>query len=103
MAALLREISDTGVELEIAVVLEGLRQADELRAGQGRAGVLSTATRARNGTPPGTTTEKGWCRARTAQSRHCSLSYLLLGDLFLQGLQLPVLFLVDKDPSVFDV
>lgn len=37
------------------------------------------------------------------QSWHCTLSYLLLGDLFLQRLQLPVLFLVDKDPSMFNV
>lgn len=37
------------------------------------------------------------------QSQHHTLPYLLLGDFFLQGLQLPVLFLVDKDPSMLNV
>lgn len=32
MASLLREVGDAGVELEIAIVLQGLCQADELRA-----------------------------------------------------------------------
>lgn len=110
VASLLREVSDAGVELEIAVVLQGLRQADELRAEPGK---LSTDGRP-PATPPGpgtgnelSTTRS--CRSSASpvlgllQSQHRALPYLLLGDFFLQGLQLPVLFLVDKDPSMLDV
>lgn len=86
VASLLGEVGDTGVELEIAVVLEGLRQADELRAEPGSSAQAATAV----------------C-AGTAPSQHPALPYLLLGDFFLQGLQLPVLLLVDEDPSMLDV
>jgi len=110
VTSLLRKVGDTGVELEIAVVLQGLRQADELRAEPGR---LSTA----GGPPatprgPGTGNELSTTRSHGSgaspalgllQSQHHALPYLLLGDFFLQGLQLPVLFLVDKDPPMLDV
>lgn len=100
MAALLREISDTGVELEIAVVLEGLRQADELRAEPG----VSALPPAQVTNPVPHVTWRGASAVpELPQPWHCTLSYLLLGDLFLQGLQLPVLFLVDEDPSVLNV
>lgn len=97
VASLLGEVGDAGVELEIAVVLEGLRQADELRAQPG--GSVGDRQPGRHQLLPREPCPPCWDRAATAS---CP-PYLLLGDLFLQGLQLTVLVLVDEDPPVLDV
>lgn len=90
MAALLGEVGDTGVEFEIAVILEGLCQADELRGERKKGGVGTRAclyaTAAQFLTLTATEeTKEPRSSSRLVPERLCLQwgAHLLLGDLLL--------------------